>query len=279
MLNCTVIPSALLYAILSRLVYKDYWTVQNTVGNYGLYAISSFGSRKTDTEGFVVTNNETCLQNNPSITRVTVVVFRGTEGKSSNNLFFNPTDIFTNLDFGKVRAVGDGHADHKVHKGFHRAYRSVHFQVKDILNRYSSLGVPIVFTGHSLGGALATIAAYYLTTSSTFLVTFGCPPVGNFVFADSFYHWPHYRSRHFVMNGDIIADERSSALLAFLRKKGYYQTPWRISLPGVGGFSHGLLSYMSMLRRQPNSSALNGTFPTTQRIPHTALRRGRRGGW
>lgn len=251
MLNCTIIPSALLYAILSKLVYQDFRTVQDTVGSYGLYAISSFADRKTDTEGFIVTNNETCLQMNPLITRVTVVVFRGTETKTFDNIFFNPTDIFTNLDFGKVRVVGDGRSKYKVHGGFHKAYRSVHVQVNAILRRYSSPDVPVVFTGHSLGGALATIAAYYQTTPSTHLVTFGCPPIGNSKFAEYFYYWPLSRSRHFVMNGDIVADERTSALVAFLRKKGFYRTPSRISLPGVDGFSHELSSYMSMLRMQP----------------------------
>lgn len=252
MLNCTVIPGALLYALLSRLVYDKYTTVQNRVEKYGFHALSSFGNRTTDTEGFVVTNHIDCLENHPSITRVTVVVFRGTEGKSLDNGLFNPTDLFTDLDFGKVRVVGDGRADYKVHVGFHRAYWSVHFQVNDILRRYTSPGDPVVFTGHSLGGALATIAAFDRTPSLPSLVTFGCPPVGNFVFANFFNRWPHYRSRHFVMNGDIFADESSPGLMAFMKTKGFHRTPWRVSLPGVEGPSHAVDSYVSMVGRLPN---------------------------
>lgn len=251
MLNCAVIPSALLYALISQLAYEDYRTVQTTVGNYGLHAISLFDSRKTDTEGFVVRNHESCLRNNPSIRRVTIVVFRGTEVKSSFNLFFNPRDVFTNLGIRMVRVVGPRHASYKVHRGFYKAYRSVHYQVNDILMRHTSPGDSVVFTGHSLGGALATIAAFYRPTSSTFLVTFGAPPIGNSAFAHFFYRWPHYQSKHFVMNGDAIADQRSSGLVAFLRRKRYRPTPWHISLPGVGGLSHDLSSYISMLRRYP----------------------------
>jgi hypothetical protein len=56
-------------------------------------------------------------------------------------------------------------------------------------------GVTITMSGHSIGAALATIVALYLSTDAQFtqygaieVVTFGCPYIGGYKFADAVMH-------------------------------------------------------------------------------------------
>jgi len=72
-----------------------------------------------------------------------------------------------------------------VHRGFQDAYllvrEAVHAWVRD--------GSTLWMTGHSLGGALATLAAFDLHVTrdiKVFLVTWGCPRVGNASFTSLF---------------------------------------------------------------------------------------------
>lgn len=80
-----------------------------------------------------------------------------------------------------------------VHRGFYMAYQAVASQVlvavADLLKRNPSYKV--IVTGHSLGGALATLAAADILQHGTApaadlqLVTFGSPRVGNEYFSSS----------------------------------------------------------------------------------------------
>lgn len=79
----------------------------------------------------------------------------------------------------------------KVHNGFYTAWNqaksTVNAQIQNLLSLHR--GVPIYVTGHSLGGALATLAVGDL--KETFgniasLLTFGQPRVGNKEFAAYF---------------------------------------------------------------------------------------------
>jgi len=59
----------------------------------------------------------------------------------------------------------------------------------------------VFFTGHSLGGALATLAASRWNTPTTHLYTFGSPRVGGKKFIQSFVFGERYRYRN---NNDIV---------------------------------------------------------------------------
>ena len=106
-----------------------------------------------------------------------VVSFRGSE-----------TDIddwLTNADAvpaTQVLAKGQG----KVHQGFYEAYRSVQDQVlKTIDEARDKYGknLPVFFTGHSLGGALAVIATRLNAVDSNgACYTFGAPRAGGYDF-------------------------------------------------------------------------------------------------
>jgi pimeloyl-ACP methyl ester carboxylesterase len=73
----------------------------------------------------------------------------------------------------------------RVHLGFVCAYHSV----RPVFLKYAALkAIPIVITGHSLGGAIATLAAcdlQYQTGICPNLITFGAPKIGNEAWAVS----------------------------------------------------------------------------------------------
>ena len=91
-----------------------------------------------------------------------VLVFRGSSGHLDNWM--------TNLD----AAVRPWPAGGKVHGGFKQALLGFWPQILAVLRR---TGVPVFYTGHSLGAALATLAASLRPPRA--LYTFGSPRVGD----------------------------------------------------------------------------------------------------
>jgi hypothetical protein len=98
-----------------------------------------------------------------------VLSFRGTQIDSIR-------DINTDIQASRLYTKAG-----KVHTGFIHAYQNVAADVEKALKKIK--GLPLYITGHSLGGALATIAAQQL--EGTFgdqiaaCYTFGSPRVGN----------------------------------------------------------------------------------------------------
>jgi len=113
-----------------------------------------------------------------------LAVFRGTREGSRTNWIHN-------LMTSTTRVRYPGMPDKAmVHDGFYRSWtRSVlQQQVNDAIHAArAGQDLPVVVIGHSLGGALATLCAAQLVTefnlTAVRLYTFGCPRVGNSVFA------------------------------------------------------------------------------------------------
>jgi hypothetical protein len=118
------------------------------------------------------------------------LVFRGTQPD-------DPTDIGTDADLILRRWRGlPGEA--AVHSGFAYALDSI--WDKDILPWLEGRkGAKLWLTGHSLGAALATLAAALCPQAT--LITFGSPRVGNPAFAQSF---AEQRVRRFVNCCDVV---------------------------------------------------------------------------
>ncbi|MDR5884774.1 lipase family protein [Vreelandella janggokensis] len=97
-----------------------------------------------------------------------VLSFRGTEPLELKDIKADAHAILT-------RCVTEG----KVHTGFHKAYNSIEKDVNQALEEFTEL--PLFITGHSLGGALATIAAKRVTHvgGNAACYTFGAPRVSD----------------------------------------------------------------------------------------------------
>lgn len=82
--------------------------------------------------------------------------------------------------------------DPLVHKGFYEIYMSIRNQIFQIINARGGLGsyTQFIVTGHSLGGALSTLAAIdlYNPSNADVLIhySFASPRVGNIAFAQIF---------------------------------------------------------------------------------------------
>lgn len=114
---------------------------------------------------------------------VAILAFRGTD---------HIQDWMANLTAFPVNWEQGG----KVHYGFKEEFTEVW---ADIAAYLDTLTVPIIYTGHSLGGALALLAASVKPPQMVY--TFGAPRVGDQQFVDSLKNVPIYR----VMNNrDIV---------------------------------------------------------------------------
>ena len=100
-----------------------------------------------------------------------VLAFRGTEAMSVK-------DIKSDLKAKMVEFETQG----KIHSGFKEAYEKVEIDVQEKISSIDECKEkPLFITGHSLGGALATVAAKKLNHSAGIAAcyTFGSPRVGD----------------------------------------------------------------------------------------------------
>ncbi|MCO5594626.1 hypothetical protein L7F22_048659 [Adiantum nelumboides] len=130
-----------------------------------------------------------------------VIAFRGTEQVKWKDL---RTDLMLlPVSFSPERVGGKFKEEAKVHGGFLNAYDSVISRLKSLVkasiktsnvNGDTEHPWQVYVTGHSLGGALATLAALELSTSrlsrehriKVTMYNFGSPRVGNKKFADRY---------------------------------------------------------------------------------------------
>lgn len=127
-----------------------------------------------------------------------VVVFRGTRLQPHALLdvvevvLINQDDLWIDSQFlpGVCRAGG------RVHRGFLTAYAEVSARL-DAIVRTKRPGQTLWLTGHSLGGALATLAAAHLDgVPIQGIYTYGCPRVGDAAFAGVLPRQSYYRFVH-----------------------------------------------------------------------------------
>ncbi|GBF90755.1 hypothetical protein Rsub_03056 [Raphidocelis subcapitata] len=108
--------------------------------------------------------------------------------------------------------------DIMVHSGFLNAYDSVKVKVFNLVDQITAPASPsspwrVLVTGHSLGGALATLCAYELAgrnhktgpgSLEVSMYTYGGPRVGNMAFADAFNERLQGRSWRVTNASDIV---------------------------------------------------------------------------
>ncbi len=115
-----------------------------------------------------------------------VIVFRGTTGHLANWRI--------NLDF----TLSPWPAGGSVHRGFKSILKTCWEPIDDALQKVAK---PLFFTGHSLGGALAVLAASLRSPMGVY--TFGAPRCGNAAFARTVSHIPIFN----VINPNDIVTE------------------------------------------------------------------------
>jgi len=123
-----------------------------------------------------------------TLDKACIVAFRGTEVKSLN---FVP-DAITDIQFSMVEFYDRaGKKKGSVHKGFKLALDELLADTEGLPSYLDSLldsgkAKKIYFTGHSMGGALATLAASWYPRSVAPLYTWGAPRIGNQEFRTNF---------------------------------------------------------------------------------------------
>jgi len=156
--------------------------VKKTLGEVGFAGVPLGSDARSGTQGFVAWNDA-----------IVVVAFRGTEVKEK-------ADVLTDVRFC---LTGEGGGEGGVHEGFRDALNQVWPTALRQL-RAKSGGRKVYFTGHSLGGALTTLAAERWRAQGGAIqgvYTYGCPRVGDRRFATRYSISNHHRYEH---NNDIV---------------------------------------------------------------------------
>mgnify|MGYP000854721055 CR=1 FL=1 len=190
----------------------------------GPEAKDSFKTLGFPNHGFIENDGAQChiIANESEI----VLAFRGTEPSELN-------DLKADLNAWPDRAH-NGHG--LVHNGFQEEVNKLWPTILERLHVMKTEGKHLFICGHSLGGAMATIAAsrlYNTDYEATALYTYGSPRVGTRRFVRSFSGVRHYRH---VNNNDIVTAV-PFALLGYVhhskpRYINYYGkirnlTPWQ----------------------------------------------------
>ena len=123
-----------------------------------------------------------------------VIMFRGTNPSEIQDWYINLSNRSRKVDHGNV------------HAGFWTGYDSLHGQLAKVLE--ASKPKKVWITGHSLGGALAVVCAYRLSSMENLeiagVMTFGQPKVGNPAFCKHMDVTLRGRMVHFVNESDLV---------------------------------------------------------------------------
>lgn len=146
------------------------------------------------TQGLIFFHNDTAF-----------IVFRSTERKLN--------DWMTNLN---SRQTDCPYTEGRVHRGFLEAFEAIVIEegenlpaFEEVIERLQNAKNGVWITGHSLGGALASIAASYLLNSNirvSGIYTFGAPRVGNDEYRDYLNKRLTYKYWRFMHKSDLVPD-------------------------------------------------------------------------
>lgn len=177
-------------ALLSQEVYRDFSQLQ--FSGFPHITPNLIDQASTDTQCAILSDaTEACIH----------IVFRGSEKRMDWDTNFNFKQEVVEFQQEVIQSqivqdreqiypyAGESRSGAQMHRGFAAAYLSVREQIHNYLKNHAAKSVMV--TGHSLGGALATLCAvdvqYNFSNKFTINVyTFGAPRVGNDGFRESF---------------------------------------------------------------------------------------------
>ena len=216
-------------AELSRIVYRNLDSSDAILNRVGLQHVASFNAEQTGTQAFLVRS--------PSFA---VLAFRGTQQELR--------DFLTDADAVRIPiAAGE------VHRGFEEALDSVWDAIAGAL----PADVPLFYTGHSLGAALAILAAGRRAPRAAYV--FGAPRVGDAAFAASLANVKLYR----VVDGSDVVTTVPPEELGF-RHAGEVHA---IGTPLVGGFLFDpLAAFLDLLGHPPQWLADHAPINYVERV-------------
>lgn len=195
----------------------------------------SFYSKRTDTRAFVAESRDRII-----------VAFKGTT--SRQNLFTDVKVMHRSLSqFIRLNTLPNGNPRvesrvffvlksksfqrAKVHSGFVEAYNSIREELIPVIaTLLREKNRPIFFTGHSLGGALATLSSLDVSLglnvpgTRILVSTFGSPRVGNNAFREVY-------DDQIPMNWRLVA---GGDIISRLPKVGYTHVGKRVVLTAAG---------------------------------------------
>src|SRR5690625_1828804 len=169
-------------------------------------------------------------------------VFRGTTKANKK------ADVWTDIRCGFELSTGGK----PVHIGFNHAFTSMIPELKAFFNEHSTVTGKVYCIGHSLGGAVATLAADWVARNRpnpVRLYTFGAPRVGGNFFARS--------CTNLVGEENIMRVFHTTDPVPMMPIFPYTHAPTRgpvyhlpSTLPMMSGESHGMRSYIDSVRNK-----------------------------
>jgi len=214
--------------------------VDQRVGHIFFQPVSFINCMRTGTQVWIHANSEE---------KAVVVAFRGTEANRLKDLITDlsimPTRLRWRQECDLTMNENVQHKKIRVHSGFRAAYESIWSSVMTIVENIThwSPEWTICVTGHSLGGAIATLCAFEFAnrrdaagnTPYVMMMNFGAPRLGNREFVraygrtvpesyrvvnklDIIHKIPFFlkhvqREISFEEDGDVIVDKRQSIRL------------------------------------------------------------------
>ena len=148
-----------------------------------------------------------------------------------------PSDLFDDADFAPIR-YREKDKESNVHRGFYNATKELWPKIeKDLDNLNLSDSTQLFVTGHSLGAAMALIAAMMYSFKE--VVTFGEPSVGNNI-ENTLVNCPHIR----FVNGD-------DPVTKIIPEMVYAHHGEPINIQDISGsdirFDHSIINYAEIL--------------------------------
>jgi hypothetical protein len=152
--------SASLNTLLLTLDYdpeEEEQKLKNSSGLLNLKLVKTFDNNGT--QAIILENNSHVF-----------LAFRGTEATSIKDVKADANGVMVECETGG-----------KVHSGFNQAFNQTAVEIQSYLNQEPCVNKPLFITGHSLGGALATIATKQLKHKAGIAAcyTYGSPRVGD----------------------------------------------------------------------------------------------------